>query len=197
LARLLRAWCIEHDGRLGSRSLFATLLRAAAQADAPEVLRFVAEGNFRSLSDAARYALMARTKDAELVAELLVREAELTKDKKRAGDLAWQVHESGRLGDARLDWACQVWQRAGQAERVIQTCEAALRQHQRRPQFRRTPGDLWKLDEHDVPRRHALGPRSRSASVYSGSSSWYAFASCLRPHSCHAEASAVELKCLA
>jgi hypothetical protein len=101
LARLLRAWCIEHDGRLGSRSLFATLLRAAVQADAPEVLRFIAQGNLRSLSDAARYSLMARTKDAELVAELLVREAELTKDKKRAGDLAWQVHESGRLGDAR------------------------------------------------------------------------------------------------
>jgi tetratricopeptide (TPR) repeat protein len=303
LVRLLRAWCIEHDEGLGSRSLLATLLRTAAQDDAPEVLRFIAEGNFRSLSDAARYALMtsqpepsrtgddydrlahvatglgklpealacidvalkrgegdaqvparqrlrielllrlgrtteavadaerwltpgraatedvatvaelfaahaqpataerlfhaaladrrltaeqryglllraaaarqgsercralleaaslqppgssgrtaclqqlrqelatpahagiaaqlmAYTEDAELIAELLVREAELTQDKNRAGDLAWQVYESGRLGDTRLDWACRLWQQAGQAERVIRTCEAALR----------------------------------------------------------------------
>ncbi len=71
--------------------------------------------------------LAAQTADAELAAELVFRQAELTANVPQAAELLWKLHESGRLDNARLTWACQTWNFAGQPARVIQACEAALR----------------------------------------------------------------------
>jgi len=72
--------------------------------------------------------LASMTEDAELTAELRLRQAELTSDAKLAADLAWKVYESGRLGDTRLGWATRLWNRADEASRVIQACEQLLRE---------------------------------------------------------------------
>jgi len=77
--------------------------------------------------------LASMTEDAELTAELRLRQAELTSDAKLAADLAWKVYESGRLGDARLGWATRLWNRAGDASRVIQACEQLLREGRNLP----------------------------------------------------------------
>jgi len=77
--------------------------------------------------------LASMTKDEELTAELHLRQAELTSDMKLAADLAWKVYESGRLGTARLGWAARLWNRAGEASRVIQVCEQLLREGRHLP----------------------------------------------------------------
>ena len=44
-----------------------------------------------------------------------------------AAELVWTLHRAGQLGADRLAWACQVWNAAGQLQRVIDVCEAELR----------------------------------------------------------------------
>jgi hypothetical protein len=71
--------------------------------------------------------LAAKTADVELAAELIVRQAELTPDVSQAAALLWQLYEAKRLEAARLGWACQTWNLAGQGARVIGACETELR----------------------------------------------------------------------
>ena len=71
--------------------------------------------------------LAAKTADAELAAELVFRQAELTPDVSQAAALLWKLYEARRLDAARLAWACQTWNLAGQGVRVIRACEAELR----------------------------------------------------------------------
>jgi hypothetical protein len=71
--------------------------------------------------------LAAKTADAELAAELTFRQAELTPDVSQSAALLGRLVEAGRLDDARLAYACQTWNRAGQPARVIESCETALR----------------------------------------------------------------------
>jgi hypothetical protein len=79
-------------------------------------------------SDARAAATLAQeTKDARLRAGLLVRQAELAIDSKVGADLAWQVHEMGRLRTDRYEWACRLWNAADQPQRVIGFLEEKLR----------------------------------------------------------------------
>jgi hypothetical protein len=71
--------------------------------------------------------LAAKTADADLAAELVFRQAELTPSVTDAAALLWQLAESGRLGEARLAYASQAWNSAGQPALVIEACETALR----------------------------------------------------------------------
>jgi len=75
--------------------------------------------------------LATETDEPDLRAELLIRQAELTRDPHLASELAWQVHRSGQLDDARITWALQVWNRGGKPSRVIETCEQRLRSGRR------------------------------------------------------------------
>jgi len=76
---------------------------------------------------AAAGRLAEGTDDADLKAAMKICQAKLTRQPDRAGDLAWGVYESGRLPDDEFRWACSVWGRAGQSQRVIAACEARLR----------------------------------------------------------------------
>jgi len=79
-------------------------------------------------ADARAAATLAQeTKDARLRAGLLVRQAELAIDFRVGSDLAWQVHEMGRLPRDRYEWACRLWNAADQPERVIGFLEEKLR----------------------------------------------------------------------
>jgi len=85
-------------------------------------------GELTAPADAQAAATLAQeTKDVRLRAGLLVRQAELAIDPKVAADVAWQVHEMGRLAPDRYEWACRLWNAANQPGRVIGFLEEKLR----------------------------------------------------------------------
>ncbi len=59
LVRLLQAWCLENDPRLGTHDRLVGHLLEVAQSNAPDLRRFVAEGNFPSLVSGERYAILS------------------------------------------------------------------------------------------------------------------------------------------
>ena len=71
--------------------------------------------------------LATRTKDAELSAELLIRQSELTTDAGLAAEILWKLYRAGQLDDVRLGWACQIWNLAKHPQRVIEACESTMR----------------------------------------------------------------------
>jgi hypothetical protein len=131
---LLRRWAAVRQGAARCEKLLeAAALQPAdspARRECVDLLR-------RELATAAEAEtagqLAANTADASLAAELIFRQAELTPDVRLAAALLWELAESERLGDARLAYACQTWNRAGQPGWVIRVGEAALRGGQRLP----------------------------------------------------------------
>jgi hypothetical protein len=125
---LLRRWAAVRQGVARCEKLIeAAVLQPAgspARRECVDLLR-------RELATAAHAEtagqLAAKTADAELAAELAFRQAELTPSVIQAAALLWQLVESEQLGDARLAYACQTWNRADQSTRVIEACETALR----------------------------------------------------------------------
>ena len=69
LVRLLHAWCLENDRRLGSRDLLVGELLEVGQSGAPDLLRFVSAANFPSLTDSQRYAIQTLQPEATRTAE--------------------------------------------------------------------------------------------------------------------------------
>ena len=69
LVRLLQAWCLENDRRIGPHDRLVGQLLEVAQSDAPDLLRFVAEGNFPSLVAGERYAILSLQPEATRTAE--------------------------------------------------------------------------------------------------------------------------------
>lgn len=126
LVLLLLAWCWEHEQTIASREQYLQWLRDAAS-DVPGPARFIAQGNFSSLQPGERYEILAR-QPAESRAgddhEQLARAA-LT-----AGLLQIQKaleHAEAALPVDRYEWACRMWNVAGQPERVIGLLEERLR----------------------------------------------------------------------
>ena len=77
--------------------------------------------------------LATRTKDAELAAELLILQSELTPDTGLAAEILWKLYRAGQLDDVRLGWACQIWNLAEHPQRVIEACESTMRAGRRLP----------------------------------------------------------------
>ena len=69
LVRLLQAWCLENDRRLGTHDRLVGHLLEVAQSDAPDLLRFVAEGHFPSLVSGERYAILSLQPEAARTAQ--------------------------------------------------------------------------------------------------------------------------------
>ena len=69
LVRLLQAWCLENDRQIGPHDRLVGQLLEVAQSDTPDLLRFVAEGNFPSLAAGERYAILALQPEATRTAE--------------------------------------------------------------------------------------------------------------------------------
>ncbi len=126
--RLLCRWAGARQGVSRCEKLLeAAKLKACGSRE-----RFECVGLVRQVLSTAAQAetagqLAAKIDDAELSGELLLLQSELTHDSSLADELVWQLHETGRLNVARLAWACQVWNRVHQSQRVIAACEKALR----------------------------------------------------------------------
>jgi hypothetical protein len=126
--RLLCRWAGARQGVSRCEKLLeAAKLKASGSRE-----RFECVGLVRQVLSTAAQAetagqLAAKIDDAELSGELLLLQSELTHDSSLAAELVWQLHETGRLNVARLAWACQVWNRVHQSQRVIAACEKALR----------------------------------------------------------------------
>ena len=127
--RLLLRWSVARQG-VGrcEKLLEAAELHPSDSRQRRDCLRALRTELKTTAHAATAGQLASMTEDAELTAELHLRQAELTSDAKLAADLAWKVYESGRLGDGRLGWATRVWNRAEEASRVIQACEQLLRE---------------------------------------------------------------------
>ena len=69
LVRLLQAWCLENDPRIGMHDRLVSQLCEVAQSDAPDLLRFVADGNFPSLTASERYAILSLQPESTQTAE--------------------------------------------------------------------------------------------------------------------------------
>jgi hypothetical protein len=126
--RLLRRWAAIRQGVARVETLVeAAELQPAASPERLACLDLAGAELATAAHAETAGRLAAATKDADLAAELLVRQAELSRDRRLAADLAWKVYQSNRLADARLAWACGLWNGTGHASRTIQACEHVLR----------------------------------------------------------------------
>ena len=73
------------------------------------------------------HVIAALAKDADLRAQLMLHQAKLSPDAIKAGEILWQLSESGKLPDAQFAWACELWNDAKQGDRVIRAAQRWLR----------------------------------------------------------------------
>jgi hypothetical protein len=125
---LLRRWAIARQGVSRCEKLLeAAALKPSDSRERRECVDLLRRELATAVQADIAGQLAAKTTDAELAAELVFRQAELTPDASQAAALLWGIHEAKRLDAARLAWACQTWNLAGQGAHVIQACEAELR----------------------------------------------------------------------
>jgi tetratricopeptide (TPR) repeat protein len=126
--RLLCRWAGSRKGVARCEKLLeAAKLKPIGSRERLECVGLIRQEMATAAQAEAAGQLAAKTDDAELSGELLLLRSELTHDNALAADLVWQLHESGQLKTTRLAWACQVWNRVHQPQRVIAACERVLR----------------------------------------------------------------------
>jgi hypothetical protein len=125
---LLRRWAAIRTGAARCEKLLeAAALKPSGSRERRECVDLLRRELATAVQADIAGQLAAKTADVELAAELVVRQAELTPDVSQAAVLLGKLYEAGRLDAARLAWACQTWNLAGQEARVIGVCEAELR----------------------------------------------------------------------
>ncbi len=126
---LLRRWAAVQSGMARWRKLVAAAMLLPVGSEPRSECWSLLRTELATAAQAEAAAQLAEqaAADADLAADLRIRQAELTRDAKLAAELVWALHDSGRLGASRLDWACQVWNAAGRWQRVIDVCETQLR----------------------------------------------------------------------
>jgi tetratricopeptide (TPR) repeat protein len=108
------------------------LLEAASLQPASSVTRRQCLDTILAELDRAAHSAIAgrlaeRTEDPGIRLMLLLRQAELSADRRESSEIVWGICKSGELPDARLAWACQTWNGAGQPKHVVEAAEERLR----------------------------------------------------------------------
>jgi len=164
---LLRRWAATLQGVASCEKLLAA---AVLKPSGSRERRECVDRLRRELATAAQAEtagqLAAKTADAELAAELVFRQAELTPDVSQAAVLLGKLYEAGRLDAARLAWACQTWNLAGQGARVIGACETELRAGRRlSPAAAAELAAAYRAQQRDLDAKRAASRDAESVSA--------------------------------
>jgi hypothetical protein len=125
---LLRRWALARQGVARCEKLLeAAALKPSGSQERRECVDLLRRELATAVHADIAGQLAVKSADAELAAELVFRQVELTPDASQAAGLLGKLYEAKRLDAARLAWACQTWNLAGQGARVIEACEAELR----------------------------------------------------------------------